>query len=367
MTTGTFRKLIAVSAMVILAAPFAHGLESYPIKLETREDNVKCFVCHDRPEMKERLADGKLRSYFVDPDVFSHSTHADQTCTACHRDIKQIPHEPGRKVVNCTGCHYIDNIYGAPTAEADVERYEKYRKSVHKKALDEGNPDAPNCYDCHGTHDIASPSRDDSNINRKNIPKTCGRCHLDEYTKYKTSVHGKALDGGNREAAVCIDCHGEHGTEAVHERGSSVNAATLPETCAQCHGEEKLMSRFGIDTAQYATYRESYHGKANRFGVQVVANCASCHGYHDVLPAADPDSSINPKKLPETCGKCHRGANINYTKGRMHVEPSDPSSGIIYWVALAFKILTFGTIAALVAHILLDLLRRILNRGKHGH
>ncbi|MEW5944590.1 MAG: cytochrome c3 family protein [bacterium] len=355
---------ILIASRVFAGA--AYGVESFPIEVKTANDNVKCFVCHDRPEMKEKLSDGRLKSYFVDPAEYRDSTHGKNPCTSCHKDITRAPHAPGRKTVNCTGCHYMENVYGAPASEADIERYELYRKSVHKRALDNGNPDAPNCYDCHGSHDIIPPSRKESRINRRNIPRTCGRCHIDEYATYKTSIHGEALENGIMEAAVCTDCHGEHGTVEIKRKGSTVSAVSTPETCRQCHAEEKLMSRFNIKATYYATYRESYHGKANRFGVEVVANCASCHGYHDIRPRNDPKSSIHPANLPATCGKCHRGANINYTRGRMHIEASDPSSGIVFWVALAFKILTGATIAALVAHIALDLMRRLIVRGRNG-
>lgn len=361
-------KLAFMTALVAsgLLSAAAFGAETFPIELETGEDNIKCFVCHDRPEMKEKLADGKLKSYFIDPAVFINSTHGENPCTSCHNDIKQVPHAPGKKFVNCGGCHYVDNIYGAPSSEADIDRYEKYRKSVHKRALDKGNPDAPHCYDCHGSHEIVPPDHEDSRINRMNIPRTCGRCHLDEYTAYKTSIHGEALEEGIAEVAICTDCHGEHEVVEIKRESSRVATVSVPETCRQCHAEEKLMSRFGVEATAYATYRESYHGKANRFGVEVVANCASCHGYHEIRKRDDPKSSIHPDNLPSTCGKCHKGANVNYSKGRMHVEASDPSSGIIYWVALAFKVLTIGTILALVAHITLDIVRRIINRGKNG-
>ena len=34
-------------------------------------------------------------------------------------------------------------------------------------------------------------------------------------------------------------------------------------------------------------------------------DCASCHGFHGILPSTDPKSRTNPKNLARTCGACH--------------------------------------------------------------
>ena len=33
---------------------------------------------------------------------------------------------------------------------------------------------------------------------------------VDQYQRYKTSIHGKRLDEGDEKAAVCTDCHTIH-------------------------------------------------------------------------------------------------------------------------------------------------------------
>jgi hypothetical protein len=66
-----------------------------------------------------------------------------------------------------------------------------------------------------------------------------------------------------------------------------------------------LMSRFRVPTDRVVSFDASYHGLALRAGSQTVANCGSCHGIHLVLPSSDPRSSVNPDRLPETCGQCH--------------------------------------------------------------
>ena len=68
------------------------------------------------------------------------------------------------------------------------------------------------------------------------------------------------------------------------------------------------------------TYLASYHGLAARGGSQVVANCASCHGVHNILPSSDPRSTINHANLARTCGQCHPGVTEKFTAARVHVD-----------------------------------------------
>ena len=127
-----------------------------------------------------------------------------------------------------------------------------------------------------------------------------------------------------------------------------------------------IVGKYGIQTGQVETYEESFHGVAIRFGMRTVANCASCHGVHDIRPPEDPASSVNVANIPQTCGQCPPGANANYARGKMHVQPKDPESGIVYYVSAFFKWLTILTVFGLVSHILLDLFRQV-RRRKAAH
>ena len=48
-----------------------------------------------------------------------------------------------------------------------------------------------------------------------------------------------------------------------------------------------------------SSYLASYHGMASKVGSNTVANCASCHGVHNILPSSDPRSTINSRQLGE--------------------------------------------------------------------
>ena len=64
-------------------------------------------------------------------------------------------------------------------------------------------------------------------------------------------------------------------------------------------------------------YTESIHGKGLlKSGLTVTATCTSCHTAHRELPASDPESSVNPRNVPATCGSCHHGIQDQFVDER---------------------------------------------------
>ncbi|MDO8585570.1 MAG: cytochrome c3 family protein [Armatimonadota bacterium] len=329
-----------------------------PVQLKGPDDNSVCLGCHEDPALKKRFPDGRTISLYVDPEVFNETVHAVRTCTDCHTDIKQIPHGKTAERVNCGRCHYVEDIAGTRMPRKPAE----YRESVHKAALATGNTKAPTCQNCHGSHDIFYPRDKRSSVYHANVPGTCGKCHIDIYSDYRESVHGEALARGNRDVPVCTDCHGEHSIKAVRNPLSSVYATKVPETCSKCHASQRIEDKYKLARERYETYRESYHGVANRFGTKTVANCASCHEAHAIRRSDDPKSSVNKRNLPHTCGKCHRGANENFARGKIHVIISKKEQSLLYYVSNGFKWLTIMTMIMLVGHIALDLMAKYRRR-----
>ena len=315
----------------------------------------KCTICHGKPTFKKVLASGQVVSLYVNEEVLAETVHWEKKCVDCHADVEEIPHREPPKKVSCIRCHYRGNVAGAPQ-QVD---YEAYRRSVHGRLSAGGDDKAPSCQGCHGNHRVFSHDDQRARIARSNIPATCGTCHLEIYSEYIESVHGHAVkEGKTLETAICTDCHGEHEILRHENPESSVFSTHVAETCSRCHGALPLMRKYGIEVEQVATYEESFHGIASKFGSRTVASCASCHGVHDIRGPDDPKSSVHVKNIPATCGKCHEGANINYAKGKIHVDATKKSAGVIYWVALFFKWLTISTMVGLVLHIGLDLNRK---------
>jgi hypothetical protein len=319
---------------------------------------TKCLICHGKSTLFRRLNSGRVVSLFVDEKQLKESVHAGRACTDCHSDITAIPHKGEIKRVSCVRCHFKGNPVGAPQTDIYVE----YAKSVHGVAAASGNTKAPVCQDCHGTHNIRSPKDAASQMNKAHIPEVCGRCHLEVFSDYRESVHWQAFASGKKDSAVCTDCHGEHTIQSHESPESSTYVSRVPETCSRCHASVAVVGKYGIKTEQVATYGRSFHGIAIKYGGKTVANCASCHGVHDIRPSNDPKSAVYIDNIPKTCGKCHTGANVNYAKGKIHVDPTKKEAGSIYWVSLFFKWLTISVMVGLTAHIGLDLFRRARRR-----
>ena len=82
----------------------------------------------------------------------------------------------------------------------------------------------------------------------------------------------------------------------------------------------RLSNEFGVPGGRVDSYLASYHGMASKVGSNTVANCASCHGVHNILPSSDPHSTINHANLAKTCGQCHPGANDKFITSKVHLD-----------------------------------------------
>ena len=84
-----------------------------------------------------------------------------------------------------------------------------------------------------------------------------------------------------------------------------------------------------------------------------MANCASCHGVHNILPSSDPRSTINRANLDATCGKCHQGVTQKFTTTRVHLDvgrSKDIGSVAVRWVRVFYLVLIFAVIGAMFLH-----------------
>jgi formate dehydrogenase gamma subunit len=310
--------------------------------------NKDCLDCHEDKELTKTNAQGRTISLYVDAAVLARSVHRTNLCMSCHADITERHPDDGLAVkpARCETCH-------APQTAS-------FGASVHGLALQQGKQGAPGCADCHGKHDILPPTVIDSPLHWSKLGQTCGECHPEAAAQVKASVHGRAVARGVREAATCTDCHSEHRIETL--KGSAALKVS-GDVCGKCHASERINSKFRLPANRVKTFYESYHGLAVQSGYARAANCSSCHGYHEILPSTDPRSSIHPRHLPETCGKCHPGATAKFVEGKIHVdldEPSDLAARINFWVRRIYLALIFGLVGAMLIHNALAWLRKLL-------
>jgi predicted CXXCH cytochrome family protein len=416
MGTKTKRScLFAPAALAIL-------LFASPLSPQSNED---CLTCHEDKELKSESG----QSVFVDKDIFSASIHgqAEISCVSCHANLEKVtdfPHEAKLKPVDCGGCHedavqdFRQSIHFAASASGEAavrvnckdchgtheikgpdsfdstvfplnlpstcekcqlekvktekgyEFIRQYNLSIHFRALEKsGLTMSANCSNCHGAHKTKSVHDPLSLVSRKNIIQTCGTCHVGIQRDYLESVHGKDYFKGIMDVPVCTDCHNEHDITSPQDLSSRVYATKVAEVCVRCHDNLALSRQYGFLTSRLRTYSETFHGTASSFGETRVANCASCHGFHDIRPSSDPKSSINPANLPETCGQCHPGASRRFAEGQIHVIPEEPVTAK-YQTSLLVKNIYIIIIAVIISVMLVfiaaDLFRRIISKEKHG-
>jgi hypothetical protein len=379
--------------------------------------NDDCLSCHDDPE----LANSRGLSLNVDPEVFQGSIHGENEfdCVDCHdalADAEDFPHAAPLDPVDCSMCHdsefedYTMSVHGKAfnagdqsvpvcatchgthnirrqsdpeslvypinlvdvciechtdtkiVAEHDMaspEKIKAFESSVHMVALKKkGLTVSAACNDCHGSHKVKPADDPKSPANRLNIPKTCAQCHQGIYKTYLESVHGQDYLAGNQDVPVCTDCHGEHSIKAPANPESTVYSTHIAEICSNCHEDETLTKRYGFAVARLKSYLGTYHGIASKMGDTKTANCASCHGFHDIRPATDPESSIHPDNIPKTCGNCHPQAGKNFAVGKIHLSELRESSKGALLVENFYKIAISGSVGGFIVFIIVDLIAR---------
>ncbi|HET7452798.1 MAG TPA: cytochrome c3 family protein, partial [Thermoanaerobaculia bacterium] len=320
-----------------------------------------CASCHDDVVSEFRFsAHGRALARNVSgaPD-----------CLTCHRQDPigtiEVPFAT-RKIAQekmCLSCHLKNPAVRAKMPSAGF--IESYETSVHGRALAAGNSAAPTCIDCHGSHGMNKPLTPGSNVAKLEIPHLCAKCHAREASQYAASVHGTALARGMKDAPVCTDCHGEHNVLPRRDPNSPIAAANVSaRVCTPCHASLQLAQKYALPGDRSQSYADSFHGMASRGGVVEVANCASCHGAHDILPSSDPRSRIARANLAATCGRsgCHAKANERFAVGRVHVTGTRDKDPLLFVIATIYIVLIIGTIGGMLAHNALDFVRKLRHR-----
>ena len=337
------------SAAMSSACAGCHGA-GHAVRSLTGVDGASCAPCHGDVVAQYRGSVHGVGQARGDREA--------STCRDCHGSAHAIlSHTDARSgtsraslAATCARCHADRELMTRRriTIPAAVQLY---RSSVHGRSK---NPAAATCNDCHESHRLKPASDPASSVYRANIPATCGRCHAREARDYAVSVHGTALTRGVMQSPVCTDCHGEHLIRGPRDPGSPVAAAEVTTTCSHCHEAIGIRETFGLPAGRLSSYRDSYHGLAARGGSPVAANCASCHGYHGILPSADPASATNPLNLPATCGRCHPGAGDRFARGAVHVVMATSDHPVLSFVRVLYLWLIGLTIGGMALHNGLD-------------
>lgn len=229
--------------------------------------------------------------------MFSLSTDSVRSadkCRECHEALGDKPSSlfkrdiHSAKGVTCAGCH------GGDAATDDMER--AMDKAAGFLGVPKGDDISLACATCHSSSEKMKSFHSSVSTN--------------QFEMLQASVHGQLSTSGKEHILQCTTCHNAHGIVAVKNPASPVYPLNVVKTCAKCHSNAAFIRSYNpsLPVDQLEKYKTSVHGMRNAKGDAKVAECASCHGSHDVLPAKDAKSRVYASNLPATCSKCHSNA-----------------------------------------------------------
>ncbi|HAL55009.1 MAG TPA: hypothetical protein DCP63_00670 [Bacteroidetes bacterium] len=285
---GTSRSILFIVGLLLFA----------PLPSRAQE-NGDCLACHGDKGLTGARR-GKTISMFLDEKKFGGSIHGSLPCVSCHSDLegKEFPHDEDLAGVSCAACH-----------EAEQELH---AKSLHGKAVSRGDPLAPQCKDCHGTHDVLPAKDPRSTVAVLKVPYLCGRCHQEGapvqkqrtihqdhiLENFSESIHGEGLlRKGLIVAPNCASCHTPHSILRHTDPSSSIARKNIAATCTKCHAEIE------------AVHRKVIKGELWEKEANILPACIDCHQPHKVRKVFYTQGMAD-----KDCLRCHERPDIIATR-----------------------------------------------------
>lgn len=223
--------------------------------------------------------------------------------------------KPAEIPAMCGRCHSNAEFMKTFNPRLRVDQESEYSTSVHGTLLKGGDSKVATCVSCHGNHGVRAINDPLSKVYALNVAETCGSCHAnaehmksyniphDQFDKYKTSVHAKALyDKQDLSAPTCNDCHGNHGA-------APPGLASVANVCGQCH------------VRQATLFQSNTHKTV--FGLMQVGECVQCHSNHGIVPPTDEMLGVGEKSA---CTQCHGKGDSGYAAAEKMKERIDQLS-----------------------------------------
>lgn len=350
----------SVAVLVLLAAAPALAQQAAqptpaPTPTPIPEAVAYCLGCHEDKSLTLTLKDGSTMSLFVDPGDLGRSVHARQLmCTDCHAKYDQD--HPTGATFDSRRAYTVSSYEVCKKCHFDT--YTRTLESVHYDLLKAGVESAPICTDCHGAHNIPNP-----HAKRAMMSRTCAACHTNVYQMYAASVHGRVLvEDDNQDVPACADCHTHH---QVQQPGTTKFRLSSPETCIRCHGDDRLMSKYGIRTTVAQTYLADFHGvtaslsrNLSESDQQLVVTCNDCHGVHNIASPKLKGPDAMKATVTAACAKCHQDAAPTFPAAWLsHYPPSPRNAPLVWMVKLFYTIFIPFAVIGLILHLLLHVYR----------
>ena len=296
---------ISFLASVLVAALMVLALSTFA----SAQKKSSCIECH------VKLTDARLSN---PAKLFDNDVHRSRglSCNDCHggdpnADTSEAAKDPSKGYLGkprtldipayCGKCHSDANLMKKFNPSLRVDQESEYYSSVHGKLLKTGEQKVATCISCHSVHGIRAVNDPLSSVYPLNVADTCAKCHgnadymrafkipTDQVTKFKTSVHAKALyNKQDLSAPTCNDCHGNHGA-------APPGIASVANVCGQCHARQADL------------FQTSPHKAA--FDQQGFAECVTCHSNHDIATPTDQMIGTHQGAL---CINCHKDGDKGF-------------------------------------------------------
>jgi len=340
--------------------------------------NGDCLGCHSDKSLEAETARGKTLNLFVPEDALLGSVHEGLSCTdcpigaktfeevphsdkplkkgcgSCHEEAEQVskkdvhgravehgnPRSPhcwachgGHQVLplaspksqlsktnqadTCGKCHGGDKLLAAEKGITKRNLVSRYKSSVHWEAIQRGK-NAATCTDCHRHHNILSSASHESGVSRTGVADSCQKCHTIEAKSFWTGAHGNALLYGNNDVPNCTTCHGDHDMASLRVRVGDAKQWASTQVCIWCHGNSRMMRRYGLNTTPVDSYMSDFHGLTQRGTLGASATCSDCHDPHHSLPSDHPSSRMHISNRGPTCARCHGKVTDNFAMSFTH-------------------------------------------------
>jgi hypothetical protein len=312
-TSGRSAALARSALYVSLLVWLGYAAQGWAQQAAPSVPDETCIECHTGGTLEPATIRGKTVSLDIKPSVLRVSAHAKVACVGCHVGYNpdDTPHREDQRPVECGVCH------------AEIQQL--HAKSLHGKAIARGDPLAPRCVDCHGTHDILPVSDPRASVSPLKVPFLCGKCHQEGapvqrqrtihqdhiLENFSESIHGEGLlRKGLVVAPNCASCHTAHSILPHTDPNSSIARRNIAATCAKCHA------------AIEAVHRKVVKGELWEKEAHVLPACVDCHQPHKVRKVF-----YDQGMADKDCMRCHEDPRIKATAdGRsLYVRASDLS------------------------------------------
>ena len=179
------------------------GALSAGSRVSLQNIQATCARCHPKEAGEYAVSShaAALRKGFSDAPV----------CTTCHGE-HQIQH-PSDLSAPVSARNLSGEVCGACHASVKLseryglaqDRFETFADSYHGLATRGGAVVAVNCSSCHGVHAVRPSSDPLSPINKANLARTCGQCHVGANTRFASApVHVTAAPHGQEPLVYWI-------------------------------------------------------------------------------------------------------------------------------------------------------------------